>query len=113
MLLDAERGGGGVTDLYLYYTAFLFTLQVWAWPASFGFAVWCVAGKLGDFFKVVQLDTINGDDRLRTIEAEAKVELQRLRQANELAAQNALAWESAQQTIKDDLDAMRVASMNT
>lgn len=102
-----------MSDLYMYYTAFLYTLQVWAWPAAVGFSVWCVAQRAESLFKVVQLDTVGADDRMRSMEAKAEVELERLRQANDLANKHALEWESAQQEIKDDLDAMRVASMNT
>lgn len=102
-----------MSDLYLYYTALLFTLQVWAWPAAVGFSVWCLATKASTLVKVMQLDTVNADDRMRVLEAKMETEVERLRQANDIAARNALEWESAQQTIKDDLDAMRVASMNT
>lgn len=87
--------------------------QCASWPIAIGFSVWCIAHRAESLFKVVQLDTVNADDRMRALEAQAEAELHRLRQANELAAKHALEWESAQQTIKDDLDAMRVASMNT
>lgn len=102
-----------MSNAYLYYTAFLYTLQVWAWPAAVGFSVWCVCTKASTLVKVLQLDTLNADERMRTLEAQMHAEVARLRKANDVAAQHALEWESAQQTIKDDLDAMRVASMNT
>jgi len=102
-----------MSDLYMYYTALLYTLQVWAWPVAVGFSVWCVARRAESLFRVVQLDTIGADDRMRTLEARMEVEVERLRKANDLAGKHALEWESAQQEIKDDLDAMRVASMNT
>lgn len=100
-------------NAYQYYATLLYTLQVWAWPAAVGFSVWCVAQRAESLFRVVQLDTVNADDRMRTLEARIQIEVERLQQANDLANKHALEWESAQQEIKDDLDAMRVASMNT
>lgn len=87
--------------------------QCASWPIAIGFSVWCVARRLESLFRVVQLDTIGADDRMRSLEARMQVEVERLKEANDLANKHALEWESAQQAIKDDLDAMRVASMNT